>query len=143
MAYNHAKAENEFLAMWKKKSAEYREAGMDEDSISEMYKLEREIFLSERREEEHRAEFSDISFYDTFSEEDFSGRYAWVDTLDNPKLAKAVKRLKRDDLNLLTMITIERYTQKEAAEILKVKPQTVNEKYTRIKIFLKKVLRKS
>ena len=44
MAYNHAKAEIEFLAMWEKKSAEYREAGMDEDSIHEMYKLERKIF---------------------------------------------------------------------------------------------------
>ena len=138
MAYNHAKAEIEFLAMWEKKSAEYREAGMDEDSIREMYKLEREIILSEHREEEHRAEFSDHLIRDTFSEEDFSGRYAWVETLDNPKLAKAVKQFKRDDLELLTMIVMEGYTQKEAAMILNVKPQTVNEKYARIKNFLRK-----
>ena len=36
------------------------------------------------------------------------------------------------------MIVVEGYTQKEAAEILKVKPQTVNEKYARIKNFLRK-----
>ena len=61
-----------------------------------------------------------------------------METLGNPELVRAIKQLKHDDLKLLTMITIEGYTQKEAAEILKVKPQTVNEKYTRIKKFLKK-----
>ena len=137
MAYNYAKAEIEFLAMWEKKSAEYREAGMDENSIAEMYKLEREIFLSDRRWEEHRSESLDIPLTVSFSEEDFSGRYAWVETLENADLAREIKRLKRDDLELLTMIVEDQMNVVDISRMLKVNHSTVSRKLSRLKKYLK------
>ena len=53
MWYNHGKAERIFRKEWAKKLKIYREHGMTDAQIQELYKLEREIFLSDRRFYEH------------------------------------------------------------------------------------------
>lgn len=49
------------------------------------------------------------------SEEDFTARYAWVDTLDDAVLVHKLKKLCVHELEMLTLVTQEGYTQAETA----------------------------
>ncbi len=61
MGYNHASAEKDFNEQWKKAEEKYRQLGMTEEQIKELYKLERETFNSNRRFYENTVELSDGS----------------------------------------------------------------------------------
>ena len=49
MAYNHGAAKKKFENEWQKKDRQYRELGMTDEQIQEIYKFEREAFNSDRR----------------------------------------------------------------------------------------------
>ena len=69
----------------------------------------------------------------SFDESGFTGRYAWVDAIDDPALALGLKRLSHDDLELLTLYTIEGYSQPEIARLLKRDQSVISRKLARIK----------
>lgn len=52
----------------------------------------------------------------TFDESGFQNRYAWIDTLENERLIRAVMKLNDKDLELLTYVTLEGHGQKELAK---------------------------
>jgi len=74
----------------------------------------------------------------TFDESDFGGYLSWIETLDTPDLAARLKRLKADDLELLTQFAIEGYSQSEIARLMGCSQQNVSLKITRIRTFLKR-----
>ena len=47
----------------------------------------------------------------SFDEAYFSGRYAWIDTIDNQELVRRLRLLTDDDLELLTLSVIEECSQ--------------------------------
>ena len=55
------------------------------------------------------------SFNDTFDETGFQNRYAWVDTLEDERLLRAIMKLNKKDLELLTYVTLEGHGQEELA----------------------------
>lgn len=63
MGYNHASAEKDFNEQWKKAEEKYRQLGMTEKQIQELYKFERETFNSNRRFYENTVELSDGNTY--------------------------------------------------------------------------------
>lgn len=157
MGFNYAKERRKFEAAWVKLRKQYRAAGLPEKDIEAMYTFDRELFRQERRYELHNQPLpsEDFGEDDTenrtslfgkfeqlsapFDESDFADRYAWVDTIGDPALASRLKRLKASDLELLTMIAIEGYSQTETARILGCSQKNISLKMTRIKLFLRKV----
>jgi len=156
VGFNYAKERRKFETEWIKLRTQYRAAGFPEEDIEAMYAYDKEVFRQERRHENHSQPLPSEDFGEdgaenrtslfgkfeqlsvSFDESGFTGRFAWVDTIGDPILASRVKRLKHSDLELLTMIAIEGYSQPEIASIMGCSQQNISLKITRIKNFLKK-----
>lgn len=156
MGYNYSKERRKFEDTWVKLRVEYRAAGFPEDKIDAMYIFDEEVFRSQRRYQSHTqplpledfggddrkyrtslfAKFEQLAV--SFDVSEFSGRYAWLDTIDNENLVSRLKQLNQSDLELLTLIVIEGYSQLEVAKLLKRDQSVISRKFTRIKKFLKK-----
>jgi DNA-directed RNA polymerase specialized sigma24 family protein len=74
----------------------------------------------------------------TFSESDFSGRYSWVDAIEDDAVADKLKNLKLVDLELLTLIVIDDLTQEEIALLQGCTQGNISLKLTRLKKYFSK-----
>lgn len=153
MSFNYAKEEQAFLEKWRKLSAEYIGAGMTVEDTWEMYNFDRELFRKERTYIRHNQEFpaetiaeeaSESSLVNRytgltvqFDESELSGRFAWIDAIDDSVLAGKLKALSVTDLELLTLIAIDGYSQADVARKMDCARNTISKKIARIKRFLK------
>jgi len=155
MSFNNALEHRKFEREWKNLQEQYREAGFSEEGINAMRVFDEEAYRSNRRYAEHYQELpsEDIDEDDcesktnlfikfeslsvSFGENDFTSRYAWIDTVSDPKLASRLKALKGNDLELLTLIVVDGYSQPEIACALGCSQQNISLKIIRIKKFLK------
>lgn len=155
MGFNYAKERRKFDAEWKKLRKQYEQAGMSDDAIEQLYQFDLEAFRSWRNysvqtqqlpdlyidkenEEKHSSllkKFKTLST--TFDESDFPGRYAWVDEIEDAGLAEKIRRLSADDLELLTLIAIDGYSQSALGRIRGCTKNAISKKIIRIKKFLK------
>lgn len=153
MSFNYAKEEQAFFEKWRKLSAEYIGAGMTVEDTWEMYNFDRELFCKERTYIRHNQEFpaetiaeesSESSLINRypglkvhFDESEFSGRFAWIEAVDDSGLAGKLKALSVPDRELLTLIAIEGYSQADVARKMDCARNTISKKIARIKRFLK------
>ncbi len=160
MKYNHGLAEKKFNIEWNKQATEYREAGMSEEMILQMYEYERSVFNSERRYMEHyeEAEFLWEETTDNSNEEAQKakmrekyidvisvsmeesvqhGHAEWLEEIENEEMFAALSSIKKEDLELLTLFAMEGYTVGEIAKLKGVSHQTIGKKINRMKKFLK------
>lgn len=153
MSFNYAKEEQAFLEKWRKISAEYIGVGMTVEDTWEMYNFDRELFCKERTYIRHNQELpaetiteesSESSMVNRytgltvqFDESEFSGRFAWIEAVNDAGLAGKLKALSAPDLDLLTLIAIEGYSQADVARKMDCARNTVSKKIARIKRFLK------
>ena len=160
MSWNNAYETKKFEAKQKKQAEEYRALGMTEEQIQTMYEFDLEQFNSERRYREHTQAF----IPDNFDEEDdddeklsifekfkdvltasienlgTESRYWWVEEIDNPALAKALKNLSQDQIELLTLMVVDGYGQAEIAGIMSVSQSAISQRLATIKKKLKSTL---
>ena len=156
MGFNNAKERRKFEAEWKKLRKQYQEAGFSEESINAMRAFDEEEYRSRRRFEEHNRRLpsedfaeedyenanSSINFKSLsviFDECSFDGRYDWVETVDDPILASKLKQLNESDIELLTLIGIEGYNQREIAVILGCSQNGISKRVIKIKKYLKNI----
>ena len=153
MSFNYAKEEQVFLEKWRKLSAEYIGAGMAVEDTWEMYNFDRELFCKERTYIRHNQEFpaetiaeesSESSLVNRytrltvqFDESEFSGRFAWIEAVNDSVLAGKLKALSAQDLELLTLIAIEGYSKSDVARKIDGARNTISKKIARIKRVLK------
>ena len=155
MGFNYALEKRKFDLQWSLNQKAYRKAGMSKEDIQAMKEFDWDFFLSERRFRMHTqplpSEYIDDNDEDgmsglfkkfdslkvTFGVDDLSGRYNWVEALEDEALASKLKRLKAQDLELLTLVVIDELSQEEIAQIQHTKRQNICNKITRIKNFLK------
>ena len=155
MGFNYARERLKFDVRWKKLQEEYRNAGMSEEAIQEMYDFDLEVFRQRRRHESRKqplpteeygedgkenrvdwfAKFDNLTV--SFDESELFGRFAWVESISNPDLTYRLKKLSQSDLELLTLFAIEGYSQTEIARLQGCSQQNISLKITRIINFLK------
>lgn len=156
MGFNNAKERRNFENEWAKLREQYREAGFSEEGIAAMRAYDEEVYRSNRRFEEHSQKMPSESFDEdddenrtslfgkfgnlavTFDEGNFEGRYSWVDSVSDPTLVSNLKLLNKSDLELLTLIVIEGYSQTETACLKGCSQKNISLKISRIKRFLSK-----
>lgn len=151
MGFNYAREKKRFDQTWARLCREYLEAGMSPEDIQSLYEFDLDAFRSQRRYAAHTQVLPQEPVNSrgknalalpggacSFSENDFPGRYAWVDGIENPKLARRLKQLSDEDLELLTLLVLEERSQRELARMLGCSQAAISQRYTRIKIFLKK-----
>ena len=151
MGFNYALEKKKFDTHWALKKKVYRKAGMAAADIQLMKDFDWEFFLSERRFRMHTQplpaecitendedsmsglfkKFHSLKV--TFSESDFSGRYGWVETIEDEELSRKLKALSIKDMELITLMVIDEYSQAEIARMDGCARNTVNKKLARIK----------
>ena len=155
MGFNNAAERRKFEQRWAILRKKYRKAGMSKEVIQSMYEYDCDTFLSDRRYREHTQPLPSECIGDsdedsmsglfkkfdslkvTFGEEDFSGRYSWIETLEDENLSRKLFALSIDDLELITRIVIDEFSQADIARLDGCVRNTVNKKLARIKkVFL-------
>lgn len=153
MGFNYAFERAKFDVEWQKKYEWYKAEGMSDDAIRKIYEYDLGVFNAERSYVNHTQELPDENtpleyghgtlvqkyehFCVTFSEADFSGRYAWVETIEDEKLVHKLKKLNEHQLEMLTLISFEGYTQEEAAKCMEIPYRTFKYQLKKLRNFLK------
>lgn len=150
MGFNYAAKKIRFDREWEKLRREYEAAGMEAWAIQLMYEFDLEVFRSQRTYENRTQPIPDerdpaqyalfrryVDKISAFDKECLTSRYAWIDTIENQRLAHQLLQLSEEDLELLTLYAIEGFSQSEIAEKMLCSQSVISRKLKRIKIFLK------
>lgn len=156
MSWNNGYERKRFEAKQKKLAEEYRKAGMTEEQIKAMYEFDLEQFKKDRIYQMHTqalqveefdeldADESDNALIKHFEnelttsiEDGEHSRYWWIEELDNAELAKKIKSLTKEQIELLTFVVVDGYDQTEIAKILNVNQSTISRRFEAIKKFLR------
>ena len=133
MKFNYQTEKRRFDEKWKRLHEEYKEAGMTEQMIREMYALDWDEFKRERVFAKHNQYMEPyINESDDFAREEgqntllekfmenltvsdvyFDKGFGWVEEIDSEPLCKALKSLNEVQLEILTEYVFQKYTQKE------------------------------
>ena len=70
---------------------------------------------------------------------DFRGRYWWIEEIDDPELAKKIKTLSKDDIELITLHVYESFTQEEIGEQLGISQRAVGKRIEKLRNIFKKI----
>ena len=152
MKFNYTYENKKFIEKQKKQAEEYRKQGVSEDDIKAMYEFDREQFNSERRYREHTQPLVSVDIYndeskvsksdllsDIMSEMAVSqeetgspSRYWWIETINNDRLAEALKALSVTDKEILTLYFVEGYVQSEIGERLGTTQKQISRSLKRI-----------
>lgn len=132
MGFNYAREKLRFEKEWRLIRQQYEQAGMSPDDIEQMYAFDWAWFKSQRKYFNHLSDLSDgitlesfpqsitgytMSIYAACGMRDTSSinRYQWFDEIDDEELARRLKLLSREDIELLTCFVFEESTQREIA----------------------------
>ena len=155
MGKNYAVERAKFERQQRQQAEQYRKLGMDEEQIQTMYEFDLATFRSDWRYEKHTQGFAASSFGDGTQDESKSALFEkfltqlsvqpdawhsrewWVEEIENPQLALALKGLSKSDLEFITRIVIEKATQMELSEELGISQQAVSKKWRKMKKILK------
>ena len=157
MKWNNGYERRMFEIKQKKQAEEYRKAGMTEEQIKAMYEFDLEQFNSDRKYYRRTQPFTSSDFEEgdeddsestllekfeeqiTVSLDDATchSRYWWIEELDNPKLAEAIKKLTKEQIELLTLVVVDGCDQSEVAKIFNVNQSTISRRFESIKKILK------
>lgn len=156
MSWNNGTERKKFESKQKKLAVKYREVGMTEEQIKILYELDLGEYNSNRRYQTHTQMLSSSGFDDGEDslksvllqkfESEFSvtiddsmehSRYWWIEEIDSPKLSQALKKLSYEDIEILTLLVCENYSQASIARIMNTQRQNICNKIARIRKFLK------
>ena len=152
MSWNNGSLLRAFQRKQEKQAKYYASLGMTEEQIAVMRAMDVEEYNSERNYYRHTQPLDVNVFYESDCDEsdnallekfgdrisvsledsnDFS-RYWWIEELDTPELAKAIKALPKEEIELLTMLVFDEMTHQEIAKKLGISRQAVSKKISRI-----------
>ena len=138
MGYNYSREKRKFDAEWKKKEAWYRESGMSEEVIQEIFKYDWAEFNATRKfyrymedvDVERIPEKSCDILESALSKE-------WPELLDSPETVRKIRKLPADYIKIIEMLYFENLTQREIAERMSCSQQNIAKKIEKIKKVLK------
>ena len=156
MSWNDGYERKMFAKRQKKQAEEYRALGMTEEQIQAMYEFDLEQFKSERRNRMHTQQFTSSDFdegeeddsestlFDKFFDEltctiETSGeksRYWWIEEIEDEMLARKVRSMASEEIEMITLLVFEGYTQIEASQKMGIPYRTFKFKFRNIKNFL-------
>lgn len=157
MSFIYGKEKSLFDREWRSLREQYKGLGMSEKLIQELYDFDWSWFRMRRVYENHvqmmpKEEIGEkdsetrtnlFKRYSLLSSESdeifFLGRYSWIESISDAKLSAKIKTLTLDELELLTLIAIEGYTQREIAQKMNCSQNAISKRMIKIKEILKKI----
>ena len=157
MGFNYAIEKAKFEREWTQLRVEYEKAGMSNEKINILHDYDWENFKKERIYAIHTQEFREAQYDNGNSQEDKSplfkkflsaisrwDNYAaststgWIEDITDERLAARLKELSQEDLELLTQIIIQGFTQSDLEQMGYGKQYKISRRISRLKNFLKK-----
>ena len=138
MGYNYSREKRKFDAEWKKKETWYRESGMSEEAIQEIFTYDWAEFNATRKfyrymedvDVERIPEKSGDILETALPKE-------WIELLDSPEMLRKIRQLPTDYIEIIEMLCFENLTQREIAERMSCSQQNIAKKIEKIKKILK------
>ena len=148
MGFYYASEKRKFDKEWEQLSKDYAEAGMSESAIAEMRAFDWKWFCSRRVYALHNqrlpetdcadgdgssALFRRYSSLSVRPDTATTGRYGWMDDIGDERLLKRLHKLKEADIELLTLIWFDGYTQTDVARMWSYSKSAISSRLKRIK----------
>ena len=160
MKFNYSVERDKFTKKWEKLRKEYADAGMSESDIQKIYEFDLRVFRQNRTERRHNQPLTDSSFeIENNQGESMSSllkkfqtelsvchkhcfqdnrRFFWIDEIENDELYLKIITLAENDIDLITLIAFEGYSQREVAQMRGVTPASICKTVRRLRKYLKK-----
>ena len=158
MSWNNGHRRKQFEEKQKKQAEEYRALGMTEEQIQAMYEFDLEQFRSDRRFYSHTQSFLPDTFDEnedndeklsifelfedvfttTIEEAECKSRYWWIEEIDDPELAKQIKALDKEDIELITLHVFENFTQEEIGKEFGISQRAAGKRIEKLRNIFKK-----
>lgn len=152
MSFNYAREKRKFDREWEQMQKEYAVAGMDEEVIAQMKEFDWKWFCSRRSYDNHNQPLPEEDFAEggntalfrkfpslsvDFEAQKFLERYAWLQEIGDEKIHQRLSNLGKKDLELVTLIAIDGYTQTEIAKMWECSRSAITQRMNKIKKILK------
>jgi RNA polymerase sigma factor (sigma-70 family) len=160
MGFNYALEKKKFDKEWAKTEEEYIAAGMNCSAIEAMREYDWELFKKRRIYSVHEQPMAASSFDDDDSDDSHSSllskfldvmsttddasthhsRYWWVDEIENTAFASVVRNLSEKDIEAITLLVYEGFSQEEVAKLWGVTQQAIAQRIKKVKKFLSDIV---
>ena len=138
MGYNYSREKRKFDAEWKKKEAWYRESGMSEEAIQEIFTYDWAEFNATRRFYRYMEDVDVEQIPEkTCDILEAALSKEWIELLDSPETVRKIRKLPADYIEIIEMLYFENLTQREIAERMSCSQQNIAKKIEKIKKILK------
>ena len=138
MGYSYSREKRKFDIEWKKKEEWYRESGMSEEAIQEIFAYDWAEFNATRRFYRYMEDVDverilekSCDILETALTND------WTELLDSPETVRKIRKLPADYIEIIEMLYFEKLTQREIAERMSCSQQNIAKKIEKIKKVLK------
>lgn len=140
MAYNHRKAELQWLAWKQQEEKQLRALGMDEDAIQSLRTYDREQFNRERRYLRRWAEVPDTveDFAQKSDESIPQTPDQLLDNIENEQLLATLQAADRQTLGML-LLRMQGYSSREIAQRYGLQEMAVIKRIARLRKKIKKI----
>ena len=138
MGYNYSREKRKFDAEWKKKEAWYRESGMSEEAIQEIFTYDWAEFNATRRFYRYMEDVDVEQIPEkTCDILEAALSKEWIELLNSPETVRKIRKLPADYIEIIEMLYFENLTQREIAERMSCSQQNIVKKIEKIKKVLK------
>ena len=150
MSFNYAREKRKFEKEWEVLYQKYSRTGMPEDAIAQMKEYDWVCFCGNRiyqmhtqaipqevfdADEEHSTllkKFPNLSVQLELG----SGRYGWIESIEDDVLYGRLQALAPKDLELVTLLVIEKYTRAGIAKLWGCSRSAITQRVNKIAAFL-------
>lgn len=138
MGYSYSREKRKFDAEWKKKEEWYRESGMSEEAIQEIFTYDWAEFNATRKFYRYMEDV-DVERIPEKSCDILETALAndWTELFDSPEILRRIRQLPTDYIEIIEMLCFENLTQREIAERMSCSQQNIAKKIEKIKKILK------
>ena len=138
MGYNYSREKRKFDAEWKKKEAWYRESGMSEEAIQEIFTYDWAEFNATRRFYRYMEDVDVEQIPEkTCDILEAALSKEWIELLNSPETVRRIRKLPADYIEIIEMLYFENLTQREIAKRMSCSQQNIAKKIEKIKKVLK------
>ena len=154
MSWNDGYERTQFKNLQKELAEKYKQEGMSEDQINEMYQFDLGVFKNTRNYYRHN---QSLSFDDSFDDETRNPLLAqfldnicanaqpiqakqfwWIEEIENEALYTVLNSMESKDKLIISLLVFEGYSQSEIArDFLHTSPQNVSLRIAAIRTLLK------
>ena len=150
MGFNYAKEKTKFERQWTAIRKQCEEVGMEQETIEDLHDFDWDWFKSQRRYINHLVDLPEDTAVEAILQASTGNipgdipmpcagsHYQWLDEIEDERLLQQLMLLSADDIDLLTRLAFEGYTQCEIAQQKNQSQKSISRQFQQIRKTLEK-----